>query len=265
MNTALTKALVEQKALFTGHYAPDHYDVDEFNDMEDGPQNDKKHVGIEIECMGYIERDTLAKVFKEAGLEGYLYIDEDSSIDTEENRHGEYSNNFEIKCCFEQTKYKKLLKKTMDILKALDFKVNRSCGMHIHLDMRTRDHRKCYHNLVSCQDLMYSLNKGRNTTFCKKVYDKDIESTKRDWSDRYSSGKYFSVNAEAYNDFETLEVRVHNGCVDYDRMCNWIDFLLKIVAKKTKLKCDIGTKKEFRTNFKNLNKGLSKFMGAKSE
>lgn len=101
--------------------------------------------------------------------------------------------------------------------------VNSTCGLHVHLDMRNRDVNKAYHNLFTCQDLLYSMVPAarRRSSYCRP-------NTERKFSDADAT-RYLGINCQAYNEHKTLEVRLHSGTVNAEKISNWVELLQAIV------------------------------------
>lgn len=128
------------------------------------------------------------------------------------------------------------LKQLCDILRTLGAKVNRSCGLHVHLDMRTEDAKKGVDNvnlkgrrIGNALDILKHMvpSSRRSNSFCK------LEVGSVDSSDRY-----YAVNRSSYSRHKTLEVRLHSGTVNYKKIANWckLMFALSNSVKMTKNK-----------------------------
>lgn len=103
-------------------------------------------------------------------------------------------------------------------------RVNSSCGLHVHLDMRTRDAAKCFDRLTKAEPLLYAMvPKTRFTNdFCKPHSGQSyIQSIRGD--------RYYGINATAYNRHKTLEVRIHSGSTNFEKINHWI-LLLGAIA-----------------------------------
>jgi hypothetical protein len=107
--------------------------------------------------------------------------------------------------------------------------VDDECGLHVHFDMRDEcdDSRKA----IACAYLMTyevwcrfvdpnrigGLYCGASKTTCAKVYGAK-------WFDEFAENqhRYEWINFQAFNKHRTLEVRIHEGTLDANRICNWI-------------------------------------------
>jgi hypothetical protein len=75
--------------------------------------------------------------------------------------------------------------------------------------------------------------------------------------------KYFGINTHSYPKYKTLEVRMHQGTLDADRLISWLNLLTKIVNHKVEVKKEIRgimvARKEFDLGlevYKNLRKNV---------
>ena len=115
------------------------------------------------------------------------------------------------------------LNKVMNYIKP---KINDSCGLHVHLDMRNRNADECYDKLLKAQTQMYKMQ--------PKERKNNRHSGRR--ATTTSNGKYYAINRSSDREKKTIEVRLHSGCTDIIDILNWTNFLVKIVDSKTKAK-----------------------------
>lgn len=129
------------------------------------------------------------------------------------------------------------LKMVCDSLNAIDAKVNRSTGLHVHFDAsKISDSHfvqifKNYQKLESVIDsFMPQSRRGNNNYYCKTIQGLNYDScnTKADVI-RVNCTRYRKVNAESYLSHKTVEFRQHSGTTDYDKIANWINFLRKLI------------------------------------
>ncbi len=184
-------------------------------DLRRKPKRKSRHVGIEVECYGPMKRVDLQKLVLTMDLEQYVQIGDDASI-----RRPRGFSTYELRLLLPEGRLTPILNKISKLFKAAKLEVNSSCGLHVHIDMRTRSHLVCYARLLQFQDVLYSLvNKARwRNYFCQ-----------------YARGphefgiKYRAVTGSSYGSKRTLEVRIHEGCVDTEKIDKWIKLLLHIV------------------------------------
>ena len=125
----------------------------------------------------------------------------------------------------------KNLKAICELLNKYNFKVNKSCGLHVHFNMLSfrpegcrnksihsnTDFKKIIHNLTKSLPCLSTLvpESRRDNTFCKLKYSD---------TDRYSA-----LNGCAVDKYGTLEVRLHSSTTDYNKIMNWATLLRHIM------------------------------------
>lgn len=213
------------------------------------PSINKNHVGIELEFCAPVTEHRLAYELSKAGIDKYAQLKEDRSL-----RPKEKENAFELAILLPETNYKTKLGQIIKILEK--YKANatdRRCGLHIHLDMRNRSHRTVYNNFIACQGVLLKLidPKRIDTEFCRAV-------KSRKWPDEFKGNReerYKTVNAASFYKYRTIEIRMHEGSVNFKAICHWVDILLKIANYKKKLKSNILNLPSLKKRFK-LESGL---------
>lgn len=194
------------------------------------PTDNRSHyVGIELEFTSKVERTQLGlKLFK-AGLVDYCELKDDGSLRPKKEEHG-----YEIAALFKESNFSKYLKKLCLVLEDVKAEVEgRRCGLHVHIDVRRRKKDVVYHNLVSCQSLFMKMvpEPRRNNEFCLTVNSKKFPT-------KFTGGRherYKAINASAFYRHSTLEVRLHEGSVDFKDIRNWVSLLIKIASYRIKL------------------------------
>jgi hypothetical protein len=112
-------------------------------------------------------------------------------------------------------------------LSDVNFRVNASCGLHVHFDMRGRsgDEVKAKARIAEAwlhalQELLPASRRGND--FCKW----GISTTDR----------YRAVNLRAYQSHNTLEIRCHSGTIDYTKILAWIRLCELVLALRRRPK-----------------------------
>jgi hypothetical protein len=207
------------------------------------PKNKRRHLGIEIEFISRLDASQILLAMVEAGLEKYICLKEDGSIDTND----EYPHEHEICVLVNETEMPKIMKRVCKVLQGHS-SVNRSCGLHVHLDMRHRDLDRAYANLFEAQPLLYSMcPKSRRTGTYSQLEEYYSLASEFDGHDRY-----FGINRVAYQDHRTLEVRVHSGTIVANKIIYWAKFLIRIVDRRRSDVYDVQICKDY----KQLKRGL---------
>lgn len=185
-------------------------------------QKDKdNYVGIEIECVSKINSRAIVDRFikKSPLLHKYVRVGSDGSIRAEEGFPYQYE--FRIMC--KQTEVPKVMKRFFEVLKG-DIKVNSSCGLHVHLDMRNRNYGKSFGRLFTALPLLASMvpRSRRSNSYCKINTDKDGWKNPR-------SDRYLALNPTSYERHRTLEVRLHSATANANKVINWVRLLTQII------------------------------------
>jgi hypothetical protein len=188
------------------------------------PKTKEEHIGIELECL--VDKEALAKLSRFDGLTGlrntyqqyasFLEIGTDGSIHDTPNERG-----LEFRLLTTPGKISQHLLILKKILVQLKARVNTSCGLHVHLDMRRGNVHQAFANLVRSQRIWLPIiRKDRWEKFhCYRTSTVDFH-TQLKLGNRYSS-----VNAHSYTKYKTLEVRVHQGTVSIPKIIKWVNLL----------------------------------------
>lgn len=186
------------------------------------PKAYKPHIGIEIELTSKLNEKELAFELVNAGFGNEIEIKDDSSLDGTEA----FPECHELCLLTTEKKFASTVKKLCKVLKK-HCSVNKSCGLHVHLDMRMRDVETAYANLFEAQGLLYSMVPASRLISGYADYVGYYEPVEANTSDRY-----VGINKNAYDSHTTLEVRLHSGSVNAEKIINWVSLLLKIVDRK---------------------------------
>lgn len=144
------------------------------------------------------------------------------------------------------------LKKVCIALNKIGAKINKSCGLHIHLGVSDYDTDnfknllKSYINVENEVDkMMPATRRGNTNKYCRSMkMNKTAILMKRKIDEAtgienladsvFSGGRYFKVNIQCYRRQKTIEFRQHSGSVQYSKIKNWILICARMVdyAKK---------------------------------
>lgn len=187
--------------------------------LNKSPRTDEKHIGIELEFIAPRSKAELGVMLVQAGLGSYVTLKSDGSIRIDKSGY----NAHELTACIPESQRKVVISKIAAALKEAGALINKSCGFHVHLDMRSRDRSKAFGNLVSAQNVFYAMNpkSRKESSYCKKTMSKDLDKER-------SGSRYKGVNAAAINKYGTLEIRIHSGTVDEAKINNWVDLLISV-------------------------------------
>ena len=177
------------------------------------------YVGVELEFSSKKDREFIADTLFDAGLAPHISIKGDGSIATT-NTH---PHAHEICVIARQEEIVEVINKLCKILnEQCDVRVDKSCGLHVHLDMRNRNYELSFSNLVSMQNILYRMVPAsrKSGTYCRPTRGKT-------W--RVMDDRYHGINSAAYRRHRTIEVRIHSGTTDANKINNWIGLLVKTV------------------------------------
>lgn len=202
--------------------------------------DNNKYVGVEIEFFCKVDKKNLAAELFKTGLGDSVRVMTDGSIK-------DYPSSYyphEVTILAPENQYVDIITRTCAVLNKVGAKVNTSCGMHVHLDMRNRNKEAAYNNLVTAQPILFAMNpKSRSqSTFCKINKSKVFNVNSPD-------GRYNGINAQAYTKHKTLEIRIHAGTVNETKIINWVKLLLAVVGKDEVIKRGPRTFKTFVKSF----------------
>lgn len=196
--------------------------IENDDDNAPTPKVKQNYIGIEIECFSSTEFVDMNILALKNGLGDIVQIGRDGSVEPD---HGE---DYELRFLIKESELSKVLKRVAKFLKEAECDVNESCGLHIHLDMRQRKMEECYKKLVKFQDLLFAM------------VDKDRQDNENGYcayvTEYNKTNRMVAINRQAYGEHGTLEIRLHQGCVDVKKIENWINLLLKIVNTRAKTK-----------------------------
>ncbi len=183
------------------------------------PTDSAVYTGIEIECL-------LPKNFDELVLlpfANYVNLGTDGSIHETETHDGA-----ELRVCIKRDEVKIILPKLLEALTKAGAMVNKSCGLHVHLDQRNGDPKRTFDNLVSALPLLYSIvpESRRTNSYCRR------NSPTQSYGDALRDERYKAINATSYSKYSTIEVRLFAGTLNAEKMLNWIEMLWAIANRE---------------------------------
>ena len=131
--------------------------------------------------------------------------------------------------------------KVCEVLTSVDAKVNRSCGLHVHLGehnftgkRRSKIAYEFIRNENTIDKLMPESRRRSNNTYCTGWEDDRIEYYQRNLKDKTArqeikgivnpDGRYKKVNMQT--PYTTIESRQHSGTTNQIKIIHWKDFLV---------------------------------------
>ena len=192
--------------------------------------NKDNYIGVEIECLSPIDRETFSLLIAPLSISKYINIGYDESIDTDTDYDGDRYG-LEFRVCAKDKDIYQVVKDLLEVMGTVDCEVNSSCGLHVHLDARNKDPKVMFARLLHNQDTLYSVTYNRAfNDFCVPLNPYKYNGSISDAC--AMSDHYTAINASAYNKYKTIEVRMMNGTLNVYVINNWIKMLLCIVNNK---------------------------------
>ena len=200
--------------------------------------------GVEIEFKG-VNRLELVAVMRNKGLnceaEGYNHITRRHwKIVTDASVHNGYEI---VSPILTGENGMNQLKLVCEALNELGATVDRSCGVHVHLDARDLTARevltiyKRYGEHEEQIDLcMPRSRRADNGTYCRGIKDiaANIAEMDKPRLSRYT-GRFHKINLTNLTGSGSLEFRQHSGTTEFKKIGNWIAFLMQFVAKSQRV------------------------------
>ena len=221
----------------------------------------ERAVGVEIETMGYDVRmedfDSGDYGFRKS-YDGSVHVNSQASEDG-------YSGVEYISKPMSGDHLFRQIDNMGNYLLDNDFMVNKSCGLHIHIDARDLYYEQLKGILMvvkTFEDIIFKIvPPSRNgSNWCKRVpmpkhHINRIESNSdliETWYgsadtypdlDKYNDSRYHGLNLHARVYLGTIEFRYHSGTNNPTKIKNWITICQSIVAKGIELGNEMGHKK----------------------
>jgi hypothetical protein len=225
--------------------------------------------GVEIEMYG-VDREELRTELRNAGItvdigmrresnEGYWKVTSDGSITGE--------NALElVSPILEGPQGIATLKTVMLIVRGLEAKVNRTCGLHIHFDASSFSWdawKNLFINYAMIENhidsFMPASRRANNNTYCysmrvsnfkQKVMETRqlrtmINSVKSLHQRITGNSRYYKINASAFWRHGSVEFRQHGGTVSFNKVNNWIKFLARLIEFSKHGQFQTGGENEF--------------------
>lgn len=177
----------------------------------------------------------------------------DSSIEVESRQNNELSQGVELVSPICQYKDIKTIQKIVQKLKKEGAMVNKSCGIHIHIDASRFDARTLRNlaNIMYCkEDILYkalNVSPRREHRYCKKIEESffqelnrkkplTLENLSHIWYNgssarshtHYDNSRYHALNLHSVFNKGTVEFRLFNGSLNINKIESYIQMCLAI-------------------------------------
>ncbi len=198
------------------------------------PTNAGQWVGVEIECFIPIQYDSDDNSWSPKDTRQWLRdkimcakiprvsVKDDASL------HDDDGISCEITVLFNSANGYNTLSKVLEILNDAECYVNRTCGLHVHLDVRHLDKK---HVRIIGQRLGRSLPILRYIVDKTRTNDSSYNKLKVSRFSRYGE-RQCAINLQSWFKFKTIEVRLHGGSTNFNKIKNWIELLKFLSASK---------------------------------
>jgi hypothetical protein len=186
------------------------------------------YVGIEIEFIYTGNYDALKKLLIANKLHKYVCLKEDGSLRACHNNGSYRTKELTLLCKADESSA--ILKRLGVVFNdpTIDAYANRTCGIHVHLDVRNRNADLVYSNLVHIQNILRGAQPvGRvNNTHCRPNPSDKLNKEN-------TGSRYWVVNGDSYSKYKSIEIRIHEGSTDCEGIASWVSFL-NAIASHTK-------------------------------
>ncbi len=170
-------------------------------------------IGVEIECFGPSLGNKLPVWCREA-TDGSLRWHTSGP---------ERNMGIEFRCLIARATLEHKLNRICSLL--VGHKVNKTCGLHVHLDMRGKTFKEVTKIARNYNKWLYALREF-------------VPESRRN-NDQYCAwgistrNRYHAVNVCSFERHKTLEIRLHSGTTDFTKIISWIR-LLELIALTNK-------------------------------
>lgn len=139
------------------------------------------------------------------------------------------------------------LRKVCDKLDTIEgIKVTRRCGLHVHLgaaDLTVAEIQTIYERYADYEaqiDLVMPRSRRGRSRWCDTIADNKNRVKRAKTKNRLASScdRYYKINLVSLGRYGTIEFRQHSGTLNFDKIVNWLSFLMAFVEKSKKLTVD---------------------------
>jgi hypothetical protein len=196
---------------------------------------------VEIECYTPFQLQDVARKLALHGCSNYVSVNTDGSLHWRQRpRTSRFKpisastmHGVEVRVLLEQHRYGPSLWNVCASLAEMGARINAKAGLHVHLDCRNsvRNRESVFARLSAAEEFLFSCvsPSRRKNEYCQR---KDLSCGCGDpnCSDRQLSWDHHSaINCSEY--YDTIEVRMHQGTVEYEKIANWIELLVNIADR----------------------------------
>lgn len=195
--------------------------------------------GVEIECD--VNRNRVREAAEVTGFayeyQGYNHNDNMSCFKFVSD--GSVGGDDPIECVSNVLKGadgKKALKCACDTLEKAGAKVNRTCGLHVHIgasDLTDEQYANVFANYYYLEPVIdkFMAPSRKNNTYAQTLQDHNVDNftSKMSVREELCRDRYHKVNCVSWDRHKTIEFRQHQGTVNFEKIFNWVNFCGKLV------------------------------------
>tara|TARA_R110002153_G_scaffold115411_1_gene258585 strand:+ start:5023 stop:6033 length:1011 start_codon:yes stop_codon:yes gene_type:complete len=216
--------------------------------MTDAIYSNDRAFGIEIEFVG-VSRHEAANAIRDKGVvchvehynhetRDYWKVVTDASLREEDGWAGEV-----VSPILQGVEGIQQLKKVCEGLQECGARINVSCGVHVHLDVRdlsTEQVASIFSRYTAYQSQIDSImpRSRRESRWCRSQTSSMVEQVKTCSSKvdlAQSFGRYYKVNMTNVSGRGAIEFRQHSGTIEFQKIYNWLKFLQQFTSRSIKL------------------------------
>lgn len=217
-----------------------HVEGDSKNEKPSAPKSFT--MGVEIECFGF-SKSVVREALQRKGVlsieTGYDHNDQKKAYKL--GHDGSIMGAQACEVVSPILKNLKSLKVVCDTINEHGARVNRSCGLHIHLGAEKFTLQqwvriiKNYARIEAIIDsFMAESRRANNNRYCKSMVDcaARIENTVANFGQieqAFSYDRYYKLNVMSFRRHKTIEFRQHHGTTDFNKIKMWAEFLTALV------------------------------------
>ncbi|MGI9398586.1 MAG: amidoligase family protein [Paracoccaceae bacterium] len=214
------------------------------------PKISNKKFGIEVEFVGACPRQVARVINEVEGVEcsfaGYTHLTtsywkvvSDASLNTIRGYAGEL-----VSPILQGTEGVTELFKVLEALNSVEgVTVNRSCGLHVHLDCREMNINEIktvfsrYEQYEEQIDLCMPRSRRGNPQWCAgtSMVKNSIKRATTKPNAARAAGRYYKVNLTNIHTRGSMEFRQHSGTTEFKKIVNWLSFLMQFVESSIEM------------------------------
>jgi hypothetical protein len=216
--------------------------------------NEGRHFGVEIECVGIHvgqARDAIRAVGIDVESEGYNHRRvRHWKVTTDASVSGQGGACEIVSPVLNGANGHEQISKVCAALTAAGATINRTCGLHVHVDARGLGRvalanmaRYYYHFETAIDGIMPRSRRGNNNTYCVSLsgysFGTDYENDEAVLR-RANGSRFMKLNLQSHSRHGTVEFRHHAGTVEAHKISHWVRLCIGMVDRATATEWNAG-------------------------